>query len=122
MSAFNITKRAYARERIRFTNGGATGLTATLFNDTADAGPNPNQTGTSRRKASAAKLVFDSVAGDVHFTEEGTAPNTATDNTGVGSIAGARDVIFLESYEAIAKFKAIALTATPADVEVVYYR
>lgn len=116
MATFNITKRPFARERIRFTNGvGGAGLTASVYNDSAQADP------TKKHKASAARIVLDSAAGDIHFTEDGTTPTTPTDNTGVGTIAGARDIITLESYESIQKFKAIALTATNADAEIVYY-
>lgn len=115
MATFNITKRAFARERIRFTNGGATALTAATFNDTAHTDP------TKKVRATAARLVLDRDAGDLHFSEEGTAPTALVDNTGVGTIAGARDVIILESYQAIVNFKGIALTATNVDVEVVYY-
>lgn len=116
MATFNITKRAFARERIRFTNGGATALTALTYDDDGQANPQ------KRVRASAARLVLDRDAGDLHFSEEGTAPTALVDNTGVGTIAGARDVIILESYQSIVKFKAIALTATNVDVEVVYYR
>lgn len=116
MATFNITKRAFARERLRFTNGGATGLTLATANNAGTTAAD------QKRRASAARLVLDRDAGDLHFSEEGTAPTTAVDNTGVGTIAGARDIIILESYEAIVLFKAIALTATNCDVEVVYYR
>jgi hypothetical protein len=115
MATFNITKRAFARERVQITNGGAVGLTAAIYNDSAN-------NVTKVKHASAARLVLDTGSGDIHFTEEATAPTVATNNTGVGSFAGAGDVIILESYEAIVKFKAIALTATNAQAEVVYYR
>jgi hypothetical protein len=117
MATFNITKRAFARERIRFTNGGVLTLTATLYNDNAGSSD-----AAKKKRASAAVIVLDISAGDIHFSEEGTAPTTAVDNTGVGKCAGARDQIILESYESIVKFKAIALTATNADAEIVYYR
>lgn len=116
MAVFQATKRAFARERIRFTNGGVGVLTAATYLDTATA-PSGN-----RRPASGARIALDISAGDIHFTEEGTTPTTATDNTGVGTPATARDVIYLESLEAIQKFKAIALTATNADAEITYYK
>lgn len=116
MATFNITKRAFARERIRFTSGGATALTVATYMDAAQIDPS------KKLRASAARLVLDRDAGDLHFSEEGTAPTTLVDNTGVGTICGARDVIILESLQAIQKFKAIALTATNVDVEIVYYR
>lgn len=116
MATFNITKRPFARERVRFTNGGVGVLTVATYNDSAQADP------TKKRRASSARIVLDIAAGDIHFTEDGSTPTVATDNTGVGTPAGARDVLVLESYEAIQKFKAIALTATNADAEIVYYR
>lgn len=122
MSIFNSNFRPFARERIQITNGGVKTLTTTVFNDNANGGPIPNQQGDRRRHALGAKIVLDSGSGQIHYTEEGTVPTVAIDNTGVGSIASAGDVIWLESYEAINKFKSIALTAANAQGEVVYYR
>lgn len=116
MATFQSTKRAFARERIRFTNGGIGVLTAATYLDTATV------PGGSRRPATGARIALDIAAGDIHFTEEGTTPTTATDNTGVGTPATARDVIYLESLQAIMNFKAIALTATNADADITYYK
>lgn len=123
MATFNITKRAFARERLNITSGAPVSLTASLYDDVSDSN-NPTtlrQGSAVPRKASGARIVLESGTGDIHFSEEGTAPTSGTTNTDVGTIAGARDVIVLESYEAITKWKAIALSTT-AVAEVVYYR
>lgn len=122
MSASNLSMRAFVRERIAIANSGVKILTASTYNDVTAAGPAPTQSGNQRRHARSAKITLDSGSGDIHYTEDGTDPTTPTDNTGVGSFATAGDVIWLESYEAITKFKAKALTATAAQGEVVYYR
>ena len=121
MSSFNITKHAFARERITVTNGGVSVLTPATYNDNT-GGVGFADDGSKRRKASGARLALEPAAGDIHFSEDGTAPTSGTTGADVGTIAGARDLILLESYEAIAKFKAIALSATNAIIEVVYYR
>lgn len=125
MATFNVTKRAFVREKLSVTNGGVTTLTAATYNDTAGGLPTPSGT-TNRnpvqRKATGARIVLDSGSGDIHFTEEGSTPTVGVDGTGVGSIAGARDVIILDSYESIVRFKMIALTGTAAQAEIVYFR
>lgn len=121
MSAVPFTARAFARERITITSGAVKQLTASVYNDTSEAGSQPNQVGNNRRVARAAKLVLDSGSGDIHYTEEGTAPTTGVTGADVGSLAGQGDVIWLETYEQIVKFKSIALSANGI-AEVVYYR
>lgn len=107
---FNITKRAFARESLSVTNGSAVALTAATYNQSATPTMLP-------RKASGARIAVK--VADINFTEEGTTPVTGV--SGTGTPAGDRDIIVLESYEAIVKFLAIAQGAT-ATLEVVYYR
>jgi hypothetical protein len=122
MSAVPFTARAFARERITITSGAVKQLTASVYNDTSESGSQPNQTGNNRRIARAAKIVLDSGSGDIHYSEEGTNPTTGVTGADVGSLAGQGDVVWLETYEQIVKFKSIALTATNGIAEVVYYR
>lgn len=98
------------------TNGAVKALTATVYLDQGTTAF--NQTGTKRINASAARICVKDA--DLHFTEEGTTPTTTT--AGIGTIAGARDIIILDSLEAIVKWKSIAVTASNARIEVVYYR
>jgi hypothetical protein len=120
MAQFNSKKSAFARERLTVTSGAVKTLTATVYNPTPASVP--PQSGNNRYPASGARIVLSSASGDLHFNEEGTDPTTSVAVSGVGTVVGARDVIVLESYEAIVKFKAIALTATDAIIEVVYFR
>jgi hypothetical protein len=110
------TKRPFARERLHLTNAGVSVLTPAIYNDSAmvDAA--------KKHRAGSAKITFEALAGDVHYTEDGSTPTTPVDGTGVGSLVQAKGIVILESYEAIAKFKAIATSATAADADVVYYR
>lgn len=112
MATFNITKRAFARERLTVTNAVKT-LTASVYNDT---------TRVERPiKASAARIQVLAGSGQIQFTEEGTAPTADVTVTGVGTQLNAGDILFLESYEAIKNFKAIRV-ATDAILEINYYR
>ena len=121
MSAVPFTARAFARERITITSGAVKQLTASVYSQ-YDSATQPNQTGNNTRRARAAKIVLDSGSGDIHYTEEGTNPTSGTTGADVGSLAGQGDVIWLETFEQIVKFKSIALTATNGIAEVVYYR
>lgn len=120
MATFNVTRRAFSRERITVTNAVKT-LTVAKYDLTSTPIPG-NQVGTYKRRATSARLVPGGTSGDINFTTDGTAPTADATVAGVGTIAGARDVITLESEEAIRNFKAIALTATDAIIEVEYYR
>lgn len=119
MATFNVTKRAFARERLTVTNAVKT-LTASVYVPANSTGG--NQAGNFKRRATGARIVPGGSSGDINFTTDGTLPTADATVSGVGTIAGARDVITLESEESIRMFKAIALTATDAIVEIEYYR
>jgi hypothetical protein len=122
-TVFATTKKAFARERLTVTNAAVFTLTQTTFDDNGNAEyVSAAMEGSKRRKATGARIVADSGSGDFHFSEEGTAPTSGVTGADVGAIAGARDVIVLDGYEAITKFKARATSATNAILEVVYYR
>jgi len=108
MSTFNITKRAFAREHLVVSSTVKT-LTASVYEDHTNA----------NGKASAAKIIVE--AQPIRYTEEGTDP-VITGGSEVGTPAVADTVIYLDSYEAIQKFKALRNTGTDAHIEVVYYR
>lgn len=110
MPTFNSPKHAFARERLTITNAVKT-LTAATYNPSDP-----------KNRATGARIVLLTGSGDVAFTEDGTAP-TADISTvgGVGTPGSAGDVIYLESYHAVANFKAIRISAD-AIIEVVYYR
>lgn len=113
MAAFNALKQAFARERLTVTNAVKT-LTAATYNDSAND--------SNKKKASGAIITMLSGSGDIAFTEEGTAPTAdITTVAGVGRPLSAGDVLTLENYNAIAKWKGIRITAD-AIIEVVYYR
>jgi hypothetical protein len=107
MAVFNITKRAFARERLTVSSIVKT-LTASVYDDTASADA-------VRQKASAVKISVEANA--LRYTEEGTDPVAAT----TGTIARADDQLWFDSYEAIKKLKFIRETSD-ATIEVVYYR
>lgn len=120
MPAFNGIKRAYARERLAVTSGAVKLLSASVYGPGTPVGWNQN--GAKQRQAVTARVVLDSGSGDIHWTEEGTDPTTGVTVADVGNIAGARDVIYLDSDETMSRFKAIALTATNGIIEVTYYK
>lgn len=122
MATFNVTKRCFARERLTVTNAVKT-LTASVYDPTSVTAPAaPNQTGTYKRRATGARIVLGRTSGDINFSGEGTAPTADETVAGVGTVAGARDVLMLESEQAIRMFKAIRLDVTDAIIEVEYYR
>lgn len=121
MAIFNSKKTAFARERLTVTSGAVVALTASVYNDTSNSDRTPNQLGNAKRHATGARVCVESGTGDAHFSEDGTAPTAGVAVSDVGTIIGARDLVVLEAYEAICKFKMIALAAN-AIIEVVYYR
>ena len=121
MAFFNSKKQAFARERLTVTSAVKT-LTASVYNDASPVGHVPTQDGNRQRKATGARLVAESASGDFHFTEEGTDPTASVAVAGVGTLGAARDVIVLDSYEAICKFKMFSAGGADAIVEVVYFR
>lgn len=124
MATFNVTKRSFTRERKQVTSGAVVTLTSSVYLPalTAIEETTGNNAGViQKRVAGAARIVIDSGSGNIHFTEDGTDPTTGVTNVDVGNIAGAGDIIFLESLDAIKQFKAIALAAN-AQLEVTYYR
>lgn len=122
MATFNVTKRAFARERLTVTNAVKV-LTASVYAQVIAPAPSLRQGNAAfNKKASGARIVPGGTSGDINFTTDGTAPTADATVAGVGTIAGARDVITLESEDAIRNFKTIALTATDAIIEVEYYR
>ncbi len=111
-SPFLAFKQAFARERLTVSNTTKT-LTAATYTDAANAGTSTNQ------KAYGAKITIETA--DIRYTEEGTAPSD-TSGSEVGSVAASGSTIYLEGYNAIAKFKACRKGTTDAVIEVVYYR
>lgn len=109
MSAFNVRKHAFARERLTVADSVVTLTPATYNNSGAAAAV--------REKANSARISVE--AQPLRFTEDGTAP---VGSTGPGALAAAGDVLYLDSYEAIVKFKAIRDTGSSSAIEVVYYR
>lgn len=113
MAAFNALKQAFARERLTVTNAVKT-LTASVYNDSVNV--------SGKKKASGAIITMLSGSGDIAFTEEGTDPTAdITTVSGVGRPLSAGDTLTLDTYNAVAKFKAIRISAD-AIIEVVYYR
>lgn len=109
MPTFNVSKRAFARERITVTNA-VKQLTSATYAPTIPT------------RATGARIVMLSGSGDIAFTENGTDPTAdITTVDGVGTPASAGDIIYLESYSAILNFKAIRISAN-AILEVSYYR
>ena len=110
MATFNVQKLAFARERLTVTNAVKT-LTAATYN--------PSDV---KNRATGARIVLLSGSGDLSFTENGSTPTAdITTVSGVGTPASAGDIIYLESYAAVAAFKAIRISAD-AIIEVTYYR
>lgn len=117
MPSFNFKAAAFARESISVTSGAVVSLSPTIY-DPASTTAKGNQMPVGYGKARAARIAVR--IADINFTEDGTTPTTTT--TGTGTPAGDRDVISLETHQAIANFKAIAQTAANATLEVTYYR
>lgn len=111
IGGFFTFKQPFARERITVDNT-VKSLTATTYNDAA---ANVDV----RRRASGARITVE--AQPVRFTEEGTSPSNAGGSE-VGTLAAATDVIYLEGYNAVSRFKAIRSGGTDAVIEVVYFR
>lgn len=90
-------------------------LTQTVYDGTSD-NKAYTQMGNKRRKARVAKVTVDT-ANSIRWTKDGTAPVAAT----TGALGRQFDVIYLESYAEIIKFKAIRDGASDSSIQVEYY-
>lgn len=107
MATFHARLVPFARERITISSS-ALPLTASVYDDHSAS------VLADRRHALAARITV--YTNSIYWTEEGTTPSASAGDTGA-----AGDIIYLETYEAIKKFKAIRVTGD-APIEVVYYR
>lgn len=118
---FNQPLRPFGRETLTVSNTVKT-LTASVYNGTVHAG---NQNGNFAQKASSAIVTVDT-AGGIRWTTDGTAPVAGTTgqlaaNSGTITAPVGPNQIALESYSAIAAFKAIRDAAADCQIQVEYF-
>jgi uncharacterized protein YlxW (UPF0749 family) len=101
--------RAFARERITVSNT-VKQLTSSTYEDNSNLGS------VNRKRAQAAQITVLGSGLSIYRTEDGTTPSS---NEGVINYSG--DIIDLNGYDAIKKFKTIRATGSDVDIEVVYY-
>lgn len=117
MSAFLSKLNPFASETITVDNTVKT-LTPATYNATSEfSGAASSQVVKTPRKAKAAKVVVDS-ANAIRVTEDLTTPVAAT----TGVVYNQNDTLFLESLEAIQKFKTTRDGASSSSLQVTYYR
>lgn len=117
MPFFNSRKNVFARETLTVSNSVKT-LTSTLYDNVAGitSGTQPVQTGSNRRRASGAVVITEGQA--IRATKDGTDPVATTTGTKLNT----GDIYILETYQDIAKFKAIREGASDGTIQVEYYR
>lgn len=117
MSAFLSKLTPFASEVLTVSSV-VKALTPATYNATSEfSGTASSQIVKTPRKAKAAKVVVDSVNA-LRATEDLTTPVSAS----VGTLYNQGDIVFLETLEAIQKFKMIRDTGADSVVQVVYYR
>lgn len=112
-----MAQTPFARERLTVTNA-VKQLTSSVYNPVA-TGDTSNRIPYAQPARRAEVFVR---AEPINFTKNGTDPDAVTTVGGVGAPAAADDVILLNSFEEIVKFKAIRSGGTDALIEVIYYR
>lgn len=121
MATYNIANHqpmAGSHEAISATTGGVVTLTASKYATTTVFGHNSG--GTPIPQTVIAEDALITVTGNaIRWTVDGTDPTTGA--TGTGHDAAVADVIILEGFDAIRRFKAIGQTGTGV-LHVTYFR